>query len=80
LALSFCSKSNIFGFKVEVKNFFSSQFREPVIPTDSGCVGNYKKEVVMTKVADDVVGKVARQQADVFARICNGGLTLPFGI
>ncbi len=29
----------------------------------------------MTKVADDVLGKVARQQADVFARVCNGGLT-----
>ena len=29
----------------------------------------------MTKVADEVVGKVARQQADVFARVCNGGLS-----
>lgn len=29
----------------------------------------------MTKVADDVLGKVARQQADVFARLCNGGLS-----
>ena len=29
----------------------------------------------MTKVADEVLGKVARQQADVFARVCNGGLS-----
>jgi hypothetical protein len=29
----------------------------------------------MTKVADDVLGKVARQQADVFVRVCNGGLS-----